>query len=139
MQGIKGRMGQKYLIDTNIIIYEFQDAFPPECAEIVDEIFDSSFNISIISEIEFMGWRGFSEQMRKKAENFLDFANIYPLNSEIKDVSIKLKQKNNIKLGDSIVAATAICNHYTLVTRNSKDFEKINGLKLFNPFENMLK
>jgi len=32
-------MGQGYLVDTNIIIYEFQDSFPPECVETVDKIF----------------------------------------------------------------------------------------------------
>lgn len=127
-------MGQRYLIDTNILIYEFQDAFPPECIEIIDKIFDNSFNISIISEIEFLGWREFSEQTKNDAKNFLNFACIHPLNPEIKDLAIELKQKNSIKLGDSIIAATAIHHEYALITRNSKDFEKIKGLKLFNPF-----
>lgn len=129
-------MGQRYLIDTNILIYALEGLFLDN--KEMTGIFDDSFNISIISEIEFMGWRGFSEQLRKKAENFLDFAGIHPLNSEIKDLAIKLKQKNNIKLGDAIIAATAICNSYTLVTRNSKDFEKIKELKVFNPFENLV-
>ncbi|OGI00916.1 MAG: hypothetical protein A2Y25_02785 [Candidatus Melainabacteria bacterium GWF2_37_15] len=127
-------MGQGYLIDTNIIIYEFQDAFPPDCVEVIDKIFDESFNISIISEIEFLGWRNFSEDDLKDATVFLDFASIHPLNSEIKDLAIKIKQNNNIKLGDAIIAATAIHHGYVLVTRNSKDFEKVQGLKLFNPF-----
>ncbi len=129
-------MGQKYLIDTNIIIYEFQDNFPPECVEIVDNIFDNSFNISIISEIEFLGWKGFSKKDLKEAGNFLGFAYIHPLNSEIKDIAIKIKQQYNVKLGDSIIAATAIHYGYTLITRNSKDFEKIKNLKLYNPFKN---
>jgi toxin FitB len=128
-------MGQKYLIDTNIIIYEFQDAFPSECIQVIDKIFDTSFNVSIVSEIEFLGWKGFSYQSRRKAENFLNFACIHPLTTEIKDLTVKLKQKNNIKLGDAIVAATAIFHNYTLVTRNTCDFQKISGLKLFNPFE----
>ncbi|HSA06523.1 MAG TPA: type II toxin-antitoxin system VapC family toxin [Candidatus Gastranaerophilales bacterium] len=128
-------MGQRYLIDTNIIIYNFQDEFPPECVEVIDKIFDESFNISIISEIEFLGWKNFSKEDLKDAGIFLDFACIYPLNSEIKDLTIKIKQKNNIKLGDAIIAATAIYHDYTLVTRNSKDFEKVENLKLFNPFE----
>lgn len=128
-------MGQEYLVDTNIIIYEFQDSFPPECVEIIDKIFDDSFNISIISEIEFLGWKGFSKKNLKDADNFLDFACIHPLNSEIKNLAIKIKQKNNTKLGDSIIAATAIQHDYILVTRNSKDFEKIQNLKLFNPFK----
>ena len=128
-------MGQRYLIDTNILIYDFGDEFPTECTKIVDEIFDNSFNISVISEIEFLGWRKFSEESLKNAVNFLDFACIHPLNTDIKELAIGLKQGNSIKLGDSIIAATAIHNDYTLVTRNSKDFERIKNLKIFNPFE----
>jgi len=128
-------MGQEYLVDTNIIIYEFQDIIPPESTEIVDKIFDNSFNISIISEIEFLGWKNFSKKDLKDADNFLDFATVYTLNTEIKNLTIKIKQKNNIKLGDSIIAATAICHGFTLVTRNTKDFAKIDGLKMYNPFE----
>lgn len=128
-------MGQKYLIDTNIIIYEFQDEFPAKIIEIVDKIFDESFNISIISEIEFLGWNGFSKKELKEAGTFINFACVHPLNSEIKDLAIEIKQKNNVKLGDSIIAATSIYYNYTLVTRNVKDFEKIQNLKIFNPFE----
>ena len=35
---------------------------------------------------------------------------------------------------DSLIAATAIQNSLTLVTRNTKDFEH-TGAKLFNPFQ----
>lgn len=128
-------MGQGYLVDTNIIIYEFQDEFPSECVETIDKIFDESFNISIISEIEFLGWSNFSKSSLKEAGNFLNFASIHPLNIEIKDLTIKIKQKNNLKLGDSIIAATAMHYGYVLVTRNTKAFEKVKGLKLFNPFK----
>lgn len=127
-------MGQGYLIDTNIIIYEFKDDFPSSCAETIDKIFDDSFNISIISEIEFLGWKNFSKEELKDASDFLGFACIHPLNNEIKELAIKLKQGNNVKLGDSIIAATAIYYNYILVTRNSRDFEKIKGLKVFNPY-----
>jgi predicted nucleic acid-binding protein len=127
-------MGQEYLIDTNILIYEFQDSFPSECVEFIDKIFDESFNISIISEIEFLGWNGFSKKDLQDADDFLDFACVYPLNSEIKNLAIKIKQKYNTKLGDAIIAATSIHHNCILVTRNSKDFEKIENLKLYNPF-----
>jgi len=37
-------------------------------------------------------------------------------------------------LGDALVAGTALIHGRTLVTRNSKDFEWISGLKVLNPF-----
>ena len=36
---------------------------------------------------------------------------------------------------DSLLAATAIARHLTLVTRNIKDFAGIIGLKILNPWE----
>jgi predicted nucleic acid-binding protein len=38
-----------------------------------------------------------------------------------------------LKLGDSLIAATAIIYDLTLYTRNIVDFEKIGGLKITNP------
>jgi len=88
-----------------------------------------------LAEIEFLGWKGFSEKSKEEAKNFLGLANIHPLTSEIKDLSIEFKQKFNIKLGDSIISATAVINNLVLVTRNSKDFNKINDLLIYNPFK----
>jgi predicted nucleic acid-binding protein len=36
---------------------------------------------------------------------------------------------------DAIVAATALVYQLTLMTRNEKDFKKVEGLSLYNPFE----
>jgi len=35
---------------------------------------------------------------------------------------------------DSLIAAAAITHHMTLVTRNVKDFEDIEGISLINPW-----
>lgn len=34
----------------------------------------------------------------------------------------------------AIIAATALANHLTLITRNATDFDSIDGLTLVNPF-----
>lgn len=39
-----------------------------------------------------------------------------------------------MKLGDSLVAGTALAHNCTLVTRNTKDFDWIPGLTLLDPF-----
>jgi len=41
----------------------------------------------------------------------------------------------NIKVPDAIIAATAIENNFTLISRNVNDFNRIVGLKNMNPFE----
>ena len=38
-----------------------------------------------------------------------------------------------MSLGDSIIAATALCHRLRLATNNTADFKGIPGLELFNP------
>jgi predicted nucleic acid-binding protein len=126
-------MGQKYLIDTNILIYALKGAFVGN--QTLVEIFNESLNISIISEIELLGFSEIPQSELKAANNLLKYANIHNLSTTIKDKSIEIRQKKKLKLGDLIIAATAITHDYTLVTRNTKDFNKVEGLKIYNPFE----
>lgn len=128
-------MGKKYLIDTNILIYVSKNAILETSTDFINKIFNESFKISIISEIEYLGWNKFSAEDIDTAQKFLELAEIFQLNKEIKDLSIKLKQKYNIKLADSIIAATSIHNNFILVSRNQKDFEKIKEIEIYNPFQ----
>ena len=128
-------MGKGYLIDTNILIYYLADAIPKEEINRVEEILKTSFNISIITKIEFLGWRGHTEEGFKKAKEFISFARIIPLEDEIANLTIDLRRKYKIKLPDAVIAATALYYDLTLVTRNEKDFEGIKGLEIYNPFK----
>jgi len=49
--------------------------------------------------------------------------------------TIKLCKQIKIKLPDAIIAATALCESFTLVTRNISDFIKIPDLILLNPWD----
>ena len=128
-------MGKGYLIDTNILIYYLVDAIPKEEINRVEEILKTSFNVSIITKIEFLGWRGHTEEGFKKAKEFISFARVIPLEDEIANLTIDLRRKYKIKLSDAVIAATALYHDLTLVTRNEKDFEGIKGLEIYNPFK----
>ena len=128
-------MGKKFLIDTNIIIYYLKDELPEYSSEIIKEIFSDSFNISIITKIEFLGWNGFSEEEFEQASSFINIADILILNNDIGERAILIKRKRNMKLPDASIAATAIEGDYILVTRNEKDFSDIEGLEIYNPFK----
>ena len=45
------------------------------------------------------------------------------------------KPGHKIKTPDAIIASTAIVNGLTLITRNTKDFKNIEGLKIIDPYE----
>ena len=59
-----------------------------------------------------------------------------PLTNAVADEAIRLRQQRRIGLGDSIIAATAITNNLTLITRNIEDFHWIDGLELLDPLSN---
>lgn len=123
-----------YLIDTNILIYYFNNNIPEEQTKKVENIFNNSFNISLITKIEFLGFPRHTDNSFKRAEEFLGYAETYDLSSEIIDRTIKLRRDHKIKLPDAIIAATALNNDFVLVTRNEQDFINIKNIQIFNPF-----
>ena len=44
-------------------------------------------------------------------------------------------QAVKLKLGDALIAATALVYDLVIVTRNTKDFQNIAGLEYLNPHE----
>ncbi|MFY8003432.1 MAG: PIN domain-containing protein [Chitinophagaceae bacterium] len=52
----------------------------------------------------------------------------------MKLTTAELRKNFKIKLPDAIIAATAIVNELTLITRNTNDFKHINILRTINPW-----
>lgn len=131
-------MGQRFLIDRNILVYYFDDQIPEEVDQDVDTIFDQSFNISVISKIEFLGWQKYTEEEYNRATKFLAGAQIFSLKETIINRTIQLRRQKRMKLPDAVIAATCLINKLTIVTRNEKDFEGIEDLVIYNPFKENL-
>jgi len=83
--------------------------------------------------MEFLGFKGHTEESFTKANKFLAYAKILKIDENIVDTVIELKRERKLKLPDAIIAATALDNDFTLITRNVVDFKKID-LKIYNPF-----
>jgi predicted nucleic acid-binding protein len=119
------RVKNKYLLDTNIIIYYFNGITDDEN---IFEIFKSSFNISVITKIEFLSWQKLceNEKLSQKATEFIDYATIYELDELVANQTIKIRQKFNIKTPDAIIAATAMVHGFEVVTNNTEDFKNLD-------------
>jgi len=50
---------------------------------------------------------------------------LIPLSDAVAQQAIQLRQQRRIKLGDSIIAGTALVHGLTLVTHNTDDFDWI--------------
>lgn len=128
-------MGQKYLIDSNVIIDYTSSRLPDPGTAFVEEIFNTDFFISVVVKIEVLGYNDAVQKMQR-LEHFIATAYVFMLNDNITSQTITLRKTiPKLKLGDAIIAATALTNHLTLITRNTSDFQNIPGLELFNPWE----
>ena len=120
------------LIDSNIIIYAVQ----PERTALRLYLDTLPRTVSVVSYIETLGFQRLSDEARNQLEDFFEGARILPLTNAVADEAIRLRQQRRIGLGDSIIAATAITNNLTLITRNIEDFHWIDGLELLDPLSN---
>lgn len=67
-------------------------------------------------------------------EAFVGLATILPLDKEVTKKAVELRRNyRKLKLGDAIIAATAVVHQLILVTNNVRDFINIKGLKIVDP------
>jgi predicted nucleic acid-binding protein len=125
-------MEQGFLIDTNVIVDYLGNKLPLAGASFIDNL---PVVISVITRIEILGWYNATSEQLAKLQPFIQNAFIYSLTERHIEHTILLRQKHRIKLPDAIIAATAIVEQLTLISRNSDDFKNIDGLKLLNPWE----
>lgn len=117
-----------FLIDSNILVYSRL----PGHEYLREILLDQPVFISEISRVEVLGYHKIiSEEEAYFKELFHIIPVIFPT-SIIFDAAITIRKKRNIKLGDSIIAATAIVHDLSIYTRNIKDFENL-GIDCFNP------
>lgn len=116
--------GNSIVLDTNIALYLLNG--DEKLASILDGM---QLFVSVITEIELLGYLGLSASDKTKIKSFLSDCSIIYLNNEIKDLSIKLKQKSKSKTPDAIVASTALFLQLPLITAD-KGFQNIEDLDL---------
>lgn len=124
-----------YLLDSNTIIDYLAAKLPSASMLKMHDIVNGGLFISLISQIEVLGFNTGRADVDSRNEAFIELAEILTVSSEVVQQTIAIRKKHKIKLPDAIIAATAMVHNFTLLTRNSSDFKKIEGLEMVNPFE----
>ncbi len=68
------------------------------------------------------------------ALRFIKHAQVIYLDHEMAKQTISIKRTYPLKLPDAVIAATTLFYDWVLVTRNTKDFDSITNLKIYNLF-----
>ena len=118
------------LLDSNVII----DAAKPGGAHLARYLSDPNASVSIVSRIESLGFHSLGAVEEAEITRSLRLLPELPLDDEIATRAVGLRQQRRMKLGDAIIAATALEFGVPLVTRNVGDFNHITGLVVINPF-----
>lgn len=125
-----------YIFDTNTVIYFLSNSSLNDNAlEKLDKICAQGQHISVITKLELLGYNFSSFDNESLTKEFIAKSTVYAINEQVEEKTIKLRKSYKIKLPDAIIAATAIVNNLTLITRNTIDFKPIVELKTVNPFE----
>lgn len=125
-------MGQRFLIDTNVIIDYTANRLDDKGSTFVEKVFNTGFNVSVVVKIEVLGYGNAPDKMHL-LEAFLATATLLPLDDSVTQKTIDLRRIKKLKLGDAIIAATALIHNLTLITRNIADFNNLDGLTVINP------
>ncbi len=125
---------RNYLIDSNVVIYYLNKQLPAAGMNYLEMVMGAEPWISVVTKIEVLGY-----EMDSKSYNeivtFLNAVGIIGLQNNIANRTILIRRRHKLKLGDAIIAATALVYDFELITRNTADFKKVPGLKLVNPHE----
>lgn len=116
------------LMDTNILVYATKDQ-----PQLIDWIAENAPQVSAITYVEALGYHRLDERERGLLKAFFDVAGVLPITREILDEAVRLRQIRRVKLGDSLIAATALTLGYELATHNVEDFSWIEGLVVVDP------
>lgn len=128
----------KYLLDTNVCVHFLRGKF-----EIDKTLKIKGLNNCYISEITVLELRFGAEnsadkiKSHKAVDNFLKGIIVIPIFGSIRKYAEEKVRLN--KLGkpqndefDLLIGATAIENKLVLVTENTKDFDRLEGIKIEN-------
>lgn len=122
-----------HLLDSNILIYYLNGNLPGNIRDRVDEWISGGAVISTITQIEILGFDQ-SELEERRALGLLALLREEALHEPIIQQAILVRRQRRIRLPDAVIAGTALHLSLPVVTRNENDFEGIDGLSVFNPF-----
>jgi predicted nucleic acid-binding protein len=116
--------GDKFVVDTNIIIYHLSGNKDVEVL-----LQDKVLFISSITYTELLSYGKLSPEEQRILKKYLKAIQVIHTNEFICEMAASLRRINNVKLPDAFIASTSFFLDIPLITFD-KDFDKINDLRI---------
>jgi predicted nucleic acid-binding protein len=116
--------GNRFLLDTNIILYILAGD-----KILANYLRNKILYTSIICEIELLSYKPITLNQEKEIKKFLKEFKIITIDESIKNFAIQLRKKYQLKIPDTIIAATAISLEIPFVTAD-KGFKQVSELTI---------
>ena len=118
------------VLDTNIVIYSCQ----PGGEVLLRWTGNPNACVASVTRVEALGFCGIGPEEEVDLREFFAECTTLSLDDEVFERAVLLRQQKRMKLGDAIIAATALEYGLPLVTRNVDDFKHIAELQVIDPF-----
>lgn len=105
------------LLDSNILIYLAQ----PGGEQLKAQLTSAQPAASLISRVETQGFHRITPEEEARLDKLFAWVEVLPVSDAVADAAIILRRHRRMKLGDSLIGATALLYNLPLVTRNVAD------------------
>jgi len=127
-------MERQYLTDSNVVIDYLAGTLPEKGKVFMNQVINEIPILSVLTKIEVLGFNTSAEAIQLLTQ-FINDSIIVSLSDKIVDKTIEIRKKHKIKTPDAIIAASCLISGFVLISRNTKDFVQIEGLKVINPYD----
>jgi tRNA(fMet)-specific endonuclease VapC len=119
-----------YTLDTNIIIYLMNGE--EQVAAFLRDLFAQkhAIYVSTITETELFSYPHLHDAEAEHIGEFLSTVMVIPPDSRIARIAGTIRRTYGVEIADSVIAATALFTGSSILTRNVKDFAKVQGLNV---------
>ena len=118
-------------LDTNILIY--YSVGDKKIVDFLNSRRREMVYLPSIVAVEFLSYPLITPRDAVLFRSFVSQIIMTNLDFLIAESAADLKRNYKMRLADSVIAASALLTHSTLVTRNVRDFEKIKELDIISP------
>lgn len=121
------------LLDTNIFVDHLRNFSP--AIKYFEALGDETILFSAITEAELLaGTHNNDPKKREKLLQLLLQWTKVPVTNPVAVLAGDLSRQYSLEIPDALIAATAVLNNAVLITKNLKDFQKVERLHVKEPY-----